>query len=425
MLIILIFINLFFWAAPAHAYLDPSSGSALVTSLIAAASGFLYKIKSAFYYFFGSGKKTERQVQDDGLIIFSEGKNYWGTFRLIVEELIQRKIHFRYITLDLHDPGLEIESDYMQAKLLKNNSSGFTYFKHIKAQVMLSTTPNIGAKGFPLQKPASVNNLMHVFHSVADISVYHKFSLDAYDSVLLSGDFQRQSIRTIEKKRNLKEKTLLPAGLPYLDEMYKQLNKASTNRHLKKPTILIGSSWGMKGCLKSYGIDFIATLAKKGYAIIIRPHPQSYISEPDFIHQSKAALEQFSDITWDKAPSPLNAMQSSNILISDTSSIRFDYAFLLSKPVITLDIPRENLEAFEAHDLEEIWTDWASERIGTVISKKSIDTLPVLVSDILGQENEKDIKELRSEMVANWANSSKHIVDHMLDISSKEVKHHA
>ena len=83
--------------APAFAYLDPGTGNALIYGLISLASVGVYALKSMFYRFTG---KKELECSSTGptkgpsLLIYSEGKNYWGTFRPIVEALIERKVVF-------------------------------------------------------------------------------------------------------------------------------------------------------------------------------------------------------------------------------------------------------------------------------------------------------------------------------------------
>ncbi len=59
------------------AYLDPGSGSALVGTLIAVAGSALYPLKSIIYRMMR--KETTSKVVPE-IAIFSEGKNYWGTW---------------------------------------------------------------------------------------------------------------------------------------------------------------------------------------------------------------------------------------------------------------------------------------------------------------------------------------------------------
>ncbi len=404
----------------ACAYLDPSSGSALISAAAATAAGFIYALKSLFYRFFGKNLQEANPNVRPEIIIFGERRMYWGTFRLIVEELICRKIHFRYLTLDVHDPALEIESSYMDSKLVSERQTGYTYIERSEASVMVATTPNIGAKGYPLKRSPGVKNFVHLFHSVSDIADYKKFSLDAYDTVVLVGDFQKKSIREIESKRALAKKKLITLGLPYLDELNQRIQKLPKIESSESQTILIGSSWGEKGCLRVYGTTFIRALAQKGFSIIVRPHPQSFTSEADFINQLKEELADFSTIRWDDTVSPLESMQASDLLISDISSIRFDFAFLFNRPVITLDIPKENLEGYEAVDLEEVWSDKVSDLISTVVDKGSIDSISEIVPELLRNFREKDMQEVRENFVANWTESAVKIVDYLTTAAQGE-----
>ena len=93
------------YASPAYAYLDPGSGGALIGTITATIGALWYSIKSLFYRLTDS-KQIEASVpsQTESLVLFSEGKAYWGTFRPLVAELIRKEIPFRYRTLDLYDP---------------------------------------------------------------------------------------------------------------------------------------------------------------------------------------------------------------------------------------------------------------------------------------------------------------------------------
>ncbi len=380
----------------------------------------MYALKSLFYRFFGKDLQESNSDVRHEIIIFGERRMYWGTFRLIIEELICRKIHFRYLTLDVHDPALKIESSYMDSKLLPERQKGYTYIEHSKASLMLATTPNIGAKGYPLKRPTEVKNFMHLFHSVSDIADYKRFSLDAYDTVVMVGDFQKKSIREIESKRALTEKKLLTLGLPYLDELNQRIQELPAKESSESPTILIGSSWGEKGCLFVYGTTFIRALAQKGFSVIVRPHPQSFTSEADFINQCKEELADLPKVRWDNTVSPLESMHASDLLISDMSSIRFDYVFLFNKPVITLDVPKKNLEGYEAAELEEIWSDKVSDLISTVIDEDSITGVSDVVSELLHNFRKKDMEKVREEFVANWTKSAEKIVDYLATAIQRE-----
>lgn len=409
---------------PVLAYLDPGSGSALVGTVIAVAGAALYSLKSFFYRLIR--KETAPEVKPD-IAIFSEGKNYWGTFKEIVAELIARKVHFAYYTMDLHDPALLIDSDYMHSRLFdKQKAASFHKLAKVEAKVMFATTPNIGTPGYPLSRPKGVKTLIHVFHAFADISAYHIGSLDNYDIVFSVGPQQERPIREVEKARALKPKRILPLGLPYFDTQYHTSSSHSNSplqlstHNSQLPTILIAPSWGAKGLLTEYGTSVITDLATAGFNIIVRPHPQSYIAEADFIERCKSETSRFPNVVWDSETVGTKSMLASSLLISDTSSIRFDYAFLYEKPVITLDIPREKQSEYEGWFMSEIWTDSAARRLGRVLTHADVADIVSIVKDVLQSGAANDIKAFRDETMSNLGTSAKAIVDALVE----EVERH-
>lgn len=394
------------------AYLDPGSGSALVGTLIAVAGSALYSLKSIIYRMMR--RETTLKVVPE-IAILSEGKNYWNTWRLIVEELIARKIHFAYYTMDLHDPALLIDNEYMHSRLFdKNKAASYRHLSMLKAKVLLSTSPNIGTPGFPIKRSKDVKTMAHIFHAFADISAYHLGSLDNYDLVLTVGPHQEKYIREVEAARNLKAKRMIPVGLPYFDAQY-LAHIPSTSTSTSTPTILIAPSWGSKGCLNEYGIGFVKELAGVGYYVIVRPHPQSYIAEPEFIAKCVEATKPYPNVVWDKETVGSVSMEKSDLLISDTSSIRFDYAFLYGKPVITLDIPKTSQQEYDGVYQKEQWVDVAASKLGAVLNH---DTIGTLVSEVEGlrlkveQRNDSNsVITFRNETISNLGSSAKAIVD--------------
>ena len=392
------------------AYLDPGSGSALVGTVLAVAGAALYSLKSFFYRVVR--KESVAEVKPD-IAIFSEGKNYWGTFKEIVEELIARKIHFSYYTMDMHDPALLIDNPYMHSRLFdKNKAASFHKLSNVRAKVLLATTPNIGTPGYPLERPLNVEKLVHVFHAFADISAYHVGSLDNYDIVLTVGPQQEKPIREVEKARNLKPKKIMPTGLPYFDAQYHSLKSAMGNIEKNSAkTILVAPSWGAKGLLTEYGTEFICRLAESGFDVIVRPHPQSYIAEAELIERCKADTSKYANVVWDSETVGTKSMLVSDILISDTSSIRFDYAFLYEKPVITLDIPHEKQLEYEGQFMSEIWTEAAAKRLGRVLRHDNVEDIVHIVNEVLSEGIADGVRQYRDETISNLGSSAKAIVE--------------
>lgn len=355
-------------------------------------------------------KKKRTKFSEDTLLIFSEGKSYWGTFRPILNELIKQKISFRYITLDRNDPALKIESEYMESQAYSKGLVGFARLSTASSPLMLATTPNIGSEGYPVKKSADVKELVHVFHALSGTSNYKLGGLDFYDTVIMAGSHQEDQLRIIEQVRDIKAKELIALGLPYLDDLRSQITDTNVPRRDDHKTVLVAPSWGSKGCFSEYGTDFVLKLAEAGYKVIIRLHPQSYVTEPEKVEDWKKNTAGILNIKWDNAAFGTEAMMVSDLLVSDTSSIRFDYAFLFSKPVITLDIPKENRGDFESIYLEKPWAEEASSKLGVVVDKESVHNLNKIVEDTLEKFPMDEIIKFRDDSVANFGCSAPAIV---------------
>ena len=353
-------------------YIDPGTGGVIINFLIAIVTSLVYFFRKLFFK-----KMNFDLIKKSEISLFSEGNQYKNTFLPIVNELIEREIHFNYYTLDYEDDILELESDFINSKFLGLGFLGRLKFGSISSNLLVSTTPNIGNKGFPLKRPKKVKELIHIWHSISDISYYKKGSLDSYDTILTVGDFQNKSIREIEKIRKLKPKKLFPVGLPYLDVFNDKLKNLKND----KEYILIASSWGEKGLFKKHGYKILEHL--KDNFLIIRPHPQSFISEKEFINNFKKECLKFPNIIWDDSTDPLISFSKSKLLISDTSSIRYDYSFLTGKPVITLKINKSDLKDFEINDLSSSWDEKNEFKLGKIVADYNLHNLKSIVEDIL------------------------------------------
>lgn len=387
-------------------YIDPGTGTLIINFLVAIVSSIIYYLRKFLFR-----KLYKNSTKNSEITIFSEGNQYKNTFFPIINELIKRKVYFNYFTLDYKDQILDVESEFINSKYLGYGILSKLNFNSISSKVLLSTTPNIGNKDFPFNKPRKISELIHVWHSISDISYYKKGSLDSYNTILTVGDFQNKSIREIESLRNLKPKKLIPVGLPYFDVFREKL----VNIKNINDNILIASSWGDKGFLKNHGYKIINLL--KDYNIIVRPHPQSFISEKEFIRKFKIFCSTKSNVKWDECLDPLESFSKSKIIISDTSSIRYDFSFLTGKPVITIKINKSNFKDFESSYFEKSWDEKNENIIGVVLDENNLKDLVLKITKIdNGNIFSKNINKLKKETIYNVNKSSKNIVDYLKSI---------
>lgn len=427
------FVICLFVPSISYAYLDPGTGNALLYVILSLTGAIFYFLKGIFYRAIKNksnhnsinASKTSK-TQHDSIVIFNEGKAYWHVFKPVVEKLIEKKQYFSYYTMDINDPCLLIDNEYMNNRFIGDSNVAYVKMGHLSANIVLSTTPNIGTEGYPIPRSKKIKKLVHISHGFNDLSYYHKGSLDYYDAVMLVGEFEIPIIRKLEAIRTLQRKELYPAGLPYMDELINKANYPKSNiskfNFCYNPngfTILLAPSWGRKGFLSCYGTDFIEHLANKSFNLILRPHPQSLKVEKKLIMRIKEKLNKYSNIVWDFNPDGTESFQNADILISDTSGIRLDFALVYQKPFITIPISfsQDTLQDFEISDIGYSWNEEAMKTIGYgyTLKDSEINELDKIIVKVLNTKDNKAILEFRNKNIYNLGKSGEVIADYLIN----------
>ena len=77
----------------------------------------------------------------------------------------------------------------------------------LNAGIVLSTTPGLDV--YQWKRSKDVQYYVHIPHMANDITSYRMFGLDYYDAIMLSGEYQVQQIRDLEKIRDLSAKDVV------------------------------------------------------------------------------------------------------------------------------------------------------------------------------------------------------------------------
>ncbi len=411
------FLWIVFEARPAYAYLDPGTGSALVCILVSVVAACGYIAKSIGYAVVGKIRRRPSSVSSrsaasrtSDLVLFSEGRDYWLTFKPIIDELIAREHPFRYLTMDVEDPALLIDHPLMNSRFLGNGTLAYGRVAAARARVMLASTPNIGCPDYPIPKPHNVECLVHVNHGIYDIGTYRRNSLDHYDAVLTMAPFMERSIRRLEALRGSPVKECHPVGTPNMDII---AARAERNRlDNPRPVILIAPTWGEINLLRTHGLDFIRELSATGrYDIVIRPHPQSWRKEANFMQGMVEAVAELPGVSVDRELSPAESMSRADLLITERSGVRFEFAFIYERPVITLAAPRKLTEIYDGVDLDSIWEEDAEKHIGLVLPDAS-DIVQRVEKALAIQSSQ--LAGYRDEHVTNFGHAAPAVADWLL-----------
>ena len=323
------------------AYLDPGSGSMLLSALIGIIATLFFIIKGLFFKLlnltgFLTVKKNRLKESSD-IIFYSEGKYYWNVFKPVIEEFENRKIRCTYLSGSKDDPGLQQDFEYIKSKYIGEGNKAFFTLNTLKAKICVMTTPGLDV--LQIKRSKGVDKYCHITHSTAGCSGYSTYGIDYYDSILTSGMGDLKMIRELEDVRNLPRKKVIPVGCTYLDVLRANLKQDSDSpaffdNELK--TIILAPTWGKHGLLNREGDRLLSELTGESkYNVIVRPHPQSYIVEKKLISNLKVKFPDSGTLKWDANPNGIISMKQADVMISDFSGVIFDFLFLFERPVIS------------------------------------------------------------------------------------------
>lgn len=399
-------------------YIDPGTGSLLFSALFGIigtlfflSKALLIKLKT---FSFADKINKKENISKAKIIIYGEDKRYYNVFKPIIEELINLEIPTIYYSSSYDDKIFEIKSDFLKSEFIGTGNKAYAKLNFIEADICLMTTPNLDV--FQLKRSKGVKKYVHITHSSAETSTYCLYSLDFFDVVFLNGEHQIRDIRELENKRNTIIKDLYVVGNPYLDELSK-MKETITKENNNKKTILIAPSWGMNCLFRRFGEKLLDNIVNSDYNIIIRPHPQSLISDKDIIDKFQNRYKDKNNVEWDFNRVNIYSLSKADIMISDFSGVIFDYAFLFEKPVIipSFTFDKRGTDAIEID--EEVWTFETIPKISFKLDENNFSNISQIIEDSINNETLKNnILKAKEEAYMYEGQASKRAAQFLKDM---------
>ena len=397
-----------------HFYIDPGTGSMLFTILVGILGAAIYSMRNItmkLRFVLSGGKAEKTNSNTIPFAVFTDSKRYWNVFEPICDEFEKRGLDMVYYTASEDDPALSKNYTHVKREFAGEGNKAFAKLNMLNATILLSSTPGLDV--YQWKRSRDVKYYVHIPHAVSDLSGYRMFGLDYYDAVLLTGDYQYHQIRDLEKLRNLPEKELLTVGMTYMDTLKKRLESAPALE--KHPiTVLLAPSWGINSIFNRYGDKIFNELLKTGYNIIVRPHPQSYVSEKELIESLMKKFPDSERIQWNRDNDNFDVLRKSDIIISDFSGVIFDFSLVFDKPVIYADTSFDKSPYDSCWLDEELWTFQILPFIGQQLTADNLENIKDIIDTCLSNTKYKQGRDkARSESWACIGESAVKVVDYL------------
>ena len=369
-------------------YIDPGTGSMLFSVLIGATATLYFLARAVILKlkFILGGKKGAADKSAHTYVIYNEDKRYQNVFRPVLDAFERHGTEVSYFTSFKDDEAFSAGYKFVKSEYIGEGNAAFARLNLLSADIVLATTPGLGV--YQWKRSKNVKHYAHILHSPGDATMYRLFGIDYFDSVLLTGEYQKDDVRYLEKARGIKEKDLSVVGCTYLDFYKERIEKIPAEEN-HEFTVLLSPSWGPSGILAKYGERLLDPLLATGWNVIVRPHPQSKISEAEMLGRLSKKYEGNGNLIWDYETDNIYSMKKADIMISDFSGIIYDYTFLCDKPVMYVNADIE-LALYDAYDVpgQKPWQVNAVKDFGIELKEEQFPTIKEVI------QNASDSEEL-------------------------------
>lgn len=379
-------------------YIDPGTGSMLFTIIISVI-GFSFYILRVLWvklkFAASRGKVGKTDKNKIPILIFAETKRYWKVFEPICRELDKRGVKIVYWTTAKDDPALEDHGfKNITTEFIGEGNMAYAKLNMVSATILVASTPGLDV--YQWKRSKFVDYYIHVQHAANDIAGYRMFGVDFFDALLLSGQYQTDQTRELERKRDLPAKDVELVGIPYMDEMRKRIEKEPREPH-DGTCVLLAPSWGPNSIFNKFGTKVLDELIATGYRIIVRPHPQSFISDPGMIESIMEKYPESDKLHWDRSSDNFASLNNADILISDFSGIIFDFTLAFDKPLLYANV-NFSPDCYDYYWLDEKpWTLTVLPRLGLELNDDNLHDIKNLIDTCLTEERFKKGRETARE----------------------------
>ena len=366
------------------------------------------------------------------IVFYSEGSGFYKYFRGAIEYLLENSnaiIH--YITNDPDDQVFEISKKQPRLRpYFIGVKRAITLMMKMDAEIVVTTLGNLDnyyIKRSYVKKDIEYIYMCHHMTSMPFTST--KGEYEHYDTLMCVGPHQVREDKLIEEYYHAKKKRHLKTGYDLLDREiadYKRLVAEGKARN-EKPVVLIAPSWQEDNILDLCIDEMLKGLVHRGWRIIVRPHPEytkRYRPRWEALQARWAGFPE-DELYFEKDFSSNETIFTSDILVTDWSSIFCEFCFSTLKPCIFIDTPPK-MNNPEWQKIDKHPTDLTlRNRVGKSIAPSQVHGIGVLVAHMLQHPEEwsEVIEQVRSEMIFNLGQGGAAAGEYLLSaILEKQAK---
>lgn len=296
-------------------------------------------------------KKREKEdykkffkVANKHLVFYSEKSGFYKYFQGCIEELLRRSnVTIHYVTSDPKDQIFELAKQEQRLRpYYIGEKKLITLMMKMDADIVVMTVPdldNLYLKRSYVRKDIEYIYMVHYGIGSGNLLLRNQ-ALAHFDTVFCAGPAQVAELRAEEQVYGLAKRRLIPCGYSLFDRIMAEQAERRQAAH-EKPQILIAPSWQKDNILDTCIDQLLQSLVCDKYKVIVRPHPE-YVKRYGQLWgdlQKRWQGRQGDNLEFQGDFSSNDTIFESDLLITDWSTISYEFAFAAKRPVLFIDTP--------------------------------------------------------------------------------------
>lgn len=364
------------------------------------------------------------------IVFYSERSGFYKYFQGAIEWLLENSdVRIHYVTNDPDDQIFKMaEREPRILPYYIGEKRLITLMMKMDSDIVVATLEDL--ENYYVKRSYIRKDIEYVFmfhHMTSTTLVARKGAYDHYDTVLCVGQHQVDELRKAEELYDTPRKNLIPCGYDMIDRMTRDYD-AMEAPHRNRPAVIIAPSW-QENCILDLCIDqLIDPLLTHGYCVVVRPHPE-YVKR--YSPRWEALMSRYANAPSDALRfegdfSSSESVFSSDVLITDWSSVACDFSFSTKKPSIFIDTPMKitNPDYLEI-GIEPIDISLRNE-IGVSLSPDKLEGIADVIADMISSSESWSgkIEEIESRTIFNLGRGGEVAGSYLLDriIAKQEEK---
>ena len=358
------------------------------------------------------------------IVFYSEGSGFYKYFKGAIDYLLANSdVNIHYITNDPNDRIFALVEQQPRIKpYYIGQKRSITLMMKMDADVVVSTLEDLD--NYYIKRSYVRKDTEYVFmphHMTSMHLTPSKQAYDHYDTVLCVGPHQVAELRREEQLYQLPAKNLAECGYDLLDDDVAAMaaRRAAGKMTNERPVVIVAPSWQEDNLLDSCADELLSQLLGRGWKVIVRPHPE-YTKR--YRPRWMALIERYShvpesDLYFERDFSSNETVFTSDVLITDWSSVFCEFSFSTLRPSVFINTPMK-VGNPDWHDLGIEPTDISlRNKVGRSFDPADLSGLGDAVAEMIAHPNawSEKVSAVRDEMIFNLGHAAEVAGEYLLE----------